>query len=112
MGQLTLLEAIRAEIRVRHYSYQTEKSYLYRNRYFIRHCNIRHGTDISPALIEQFLCFLAVECEVSASTQKQALCAIVFACRHVLKVESNELQFTYAKPLNEYRRYCLTMKQN
>ncbi|MEZ9869772.1 phage integrase N-terminal SAM-like domain-containing protein [Vibrio sp. 10N.261.51.A4] len=47
--------------------YQTEKSYLYWNRYFIRHCNIRHGADISPALIEQFLCFLAVECEVSHS---------------------------------------------
>jgi integron integrase len=97
MGQLTFLEAIRTEIRVRHYSYQTEKSYLYWNRYFIRHCNIRHGADITPALIEQFLCFLAVECEVSASTQKQALCAIVFACRHVLKIEPNELQFPYAK---------------
>ncbi len=97
MGQATYIEAIRAEIRVRHYSYQTEKSYLYWNRYFIRHCNIRHGDDITPALIEHFLCFLAVQCKVSASTQKQALCAIIFACRHVLKIETKELQFPYAK---------------
>lgn len=97
MEKLTYLEAIRTEIRVRHYSYQTEKSYLYWNRYFIRHCNIRHGADITPALIEHFLCFLAVQCKVSASTQKQALCAIVFACRYVLKIEPNKLQFPYAK---------------
>ncbi|WP_205530090.1 phage integrase N-terminal SAM-like domain-containing protein [Vibrio halioticoli] len=47
----------------------------------MRHCNIRHSADITHTLIEQFLSFLTVECEVSASTQKQALCAIVFACR-------------------------------
>ncbi|WP_232504324.1 phage integrase N-terminal SAM-like domain-containing protein [Shewanella benthica] len=44
----------------------------------MRHCNIRHGADITPALIEHFLCFLAVQCKVSASTQKQALYAIGF----------------------------------
>ncbi|WP_369370623.1 phage integrase N-terminal SAM-like domain-containing protein [Vibrio ezurae] len=41
------MEAIRTEIRLRYYSYQTEKPYLYWNCYFIRHCNIRHGADIT-----------------------------------------------------------------
>ncbi|WP_299491828.1 phage integrase N-terminal SAM-like domain-containing protein [uncultured Shewanella sp.] len=59
MSQLQYLEAIRTEIRIRHYSYQTEKSYLYWNRYFIRYSTIRHGSEITSALIERFLCYLA-----------------------------------------------------
>ncbi|WP_298772399.1 phage integrase N-terminal SAM-like domain-containing protein [uncultured Shewanella sp.] len=97
MGQLQYLEAIRTEIRIRHYSYQTEKSYLYWNRYFIRYSTIRHGSEITSALIERFLCYLAKQRQVSANTQKQALCAIVFACRYVLKIDTEHLIFPYAK---------------
>lgn len=43
------------------------------------------------------MCFLAEQCGVSASTQKQALCAIVFACRYVLKMDTAGLNFPYAK---------------
>nr|WP_283105741.1 integron integrase [Shewanella kaireitica] len=91
------ISAIRTEIRVRHYSYQTEKSYLYWNRYFINYCQISHGSEISASKIGQFLCYIAEQCNVSASTQKQALCAIVFACRYVLKMDTSGLDFPYAK---------------
>jgi hypothetical protein len=69
MSQSGYISAIRSEIRVRHYSYQTEKSYLYWNRYFINYCQIRHGSEITASKIEQFLCFIAEQCNVSANTQ-------------------------------------------
>ncbi|MCL1156918.1 integron integrase [Shewanella inventionis] len=92
------LEAIRQQIRVRHYSYQTEKSYLYWNRYFIRHFRFSTAKQISPSHIEQFLSFLANNKHVSSSTQQQALCALVFAFKHVLAIDTDNLQFPYAKP--------------
>jgi hypothetical protein len=73
------IESIRQQIRVRHYNYQTEKSYLYWNRYFIRHFNFTAAKQILPNHIEQFLMFLANQRQVSSSTQQQALCALVFA---------------------------------
>ncbi|WP_434927068.1 integron integrase [Shewanella sp. HL-SH2] len=91
------LEAIRQQIRVRHYSYQTEKSYLYWNRYFIRYFKFTAAKHILPTHIEQFLCFLANERRVSSSTQQQALCALVFAFKHVLAINTDNLQFPYAK---------------
>ncbi len=97
MKESGYISAIRTEIRVRHYSYQTEKSYLYWNRYFINYCQISHGSEISASKIGQFLCYIAEQCNVSASTQKQALCALVFACRFVLKMDTAGLDFPYAK---------------
>jgi len=92
------LGSIKEQIRVRHYSYQTEKSYLYWNRYFIRHFKFSSAKQITPLHIEQFLTFLANSKQVSSSTQQQALCALVFAFKHVLAINTDDLKFPYAKP--------------
>jgi integron integrase len=97
MAETRYLETIRKQIRVRHYSYQTEKSYLYWNRYFIRHFKFSAAKQMSPTHIEQFLSFLANDKQVSSSTQQQALCALVFAFKHVLAINTDNLQFPYAK---------------
>ncbi|WP_153915711.1 phage integrase N-terminal SAM-like domain-containing protein [Shewanella sp. TC10] len=92
------LGSIKEQLRVRHYSYQTEKSYLYWNRYFIKHFQFSSAKQIAPSHIEQFLTFLANKKQVSSSTQQQALCALVFAFKHVLAINTDDLQFPYAKP--------------
>ncbi|WP_144208184.1 integron integrase [Shewanella donghaensis] len=97
MADTKYLAAIRLQIRVRHYSYQTEKSYLYWNRYFIKHFKFTSAKYIEPTHIEQFLSFLANNKRVSSSTQQQALCALVFAFKHVLAINTDNLQFPYAK---------------
>ncbi len=97
MKKLSFLEAIREQIRVRHYSLQTEKSYLYWARYLVRYSHVRNAQELSPKHIESFLCYLSTHCKVSASTQKQALCALVFCYKHVLAIDTSSLNFPYAK---------------
>jgi integron integrase len=82
-----LLAVTRARIRVRHLSYRTENTYLNWIRRFIVFHEWRHPRDLGAAEIEAFLTHLAVERRVSASTQNQALQAILFLYRHVLEVE-------------------------
>ncbi len=87
-----LLQQLRAEIRVRHYSIRTEKTYSeWVYRYIIFH-NKRHPAEMGPAEISEFLSHLATELNVAASTQNQALNAIVFLYRHVLKKDIGELK--------------------
>ncbi|MCG8519047.1 MAG: integron integrase [Pseudomonadales bacterium] len=80
-----LLEQVRHAIRLKHYSLSTEKSYLYWIRFFIRFHQLRHPRDLGDQDIQRFLTFLAVERNVAAGTQNQALNAIVFLYREVLK---------------------------
>jgi hypothetical protein len=73
-----LLDHVSRVIRTKHYRYSTEKSYvdwIYRYIYFH---DKRHPKDMGAKEISDFLTFLAVERKVSASTQNQALNAIVF----------------------------------
>lgn len=91
------IESIRQEIRVRHYSLKTEKSYLFWIRQFIRYHNMKHPKDMSNSHIETFLSYLANERKVSSATQNQALCAIIFMYRHVLKVEIQDLRYSFTK---------------
>ncbi len=82
--QPKLLDRVRDAIRVRHYSRLTEKSYTYWIRFFIRFHKMRHPREMGEDEVGQFLTFLAVKRNVAASTQNQALNAIVFLYRHVL----------------------------
>ena len=82
--QPKLLDRVRDAIRVRHYSRLTEKSYTYWIRFFIRFNKMRHPREMGEDEVGQFLTFLAVKRNVAASTQNQALNAIVFLYRHVL----------------------------
>ena len=80
-----LLEQVRDVIRLKHYSYKTEKSYInWIKRYILFH-NKRHPREMGGKEIEEFLTHLAVEENVAASTQNQALSAILFLYKEVLK---------------------------
>ena len=81
---MTLIEATRGTFRRLHYSARTEEAYLHWIRAFIAFHAGRHPRDLTAAEITAFLNHLAVERRVSASTQNQALCAILFLYRRVL----------------------------
>ena len=80
----TLSEAVRRQIRARHYSYRTEKAYLHWVARYVRFHGRRHPRELGPAGVAAFLTSLAVDRKVSASTQNQALQALIFLYRHVL----------------------------
>lgn len=82
-----LLDQVRDAIRVRHYSLRTEEAYVNWIRRFILFHGKRHPKDMGAAEIEAFLTHLAVEGHVAASTQNQALSALLFLYREVLHRE-------------------------
>jgi integron integrase len=93
-----LLEKVRTLLRVRHYSYQTEKTYLKWIRRYIFFHNVKHPAEMGKAEVEAFLSHLAVEGNVSASTQNQALFALLFLRKEVLQTDLPWLdEFTTAK---------------
>jgi hypothetical protein len=73
-----LLHLVRRAIRTRHYSPRTEQAYVHWIRRFIFFHKLRHPADMGNAEINAFLTHLAVSEQVSASTQTQALSALVF----------------------------------
>jgi integron integrase len=80
-----LLEQVCEAIRARHYSIRTEDSYLRWIKRFILFHGKRHPREMGGREIQEFLSYLAVEGRVAASTQSQALSAIVFLYQQVLK---------------------------
>ena len=84
--QPKLLDRMREAIRVRHYSLSTERTYLHWVKRFIYFHQKRHPAEMGAAEIEAFLSSLATELSVSASTQNQAMHAILFLYRDVLGV--------------------------
>lgn len=82
-----LLDQVRDAIRVKHYSYRTEESYIYWIRRFILFHNKRHPQEMATPEVTQFLTHLAVNEQVSASTQNQAMSALLFLYRVVLQQE-------------------------
>ncbi len=82
-----LLERLRHELRVSHYSRRTEKSYAQWVVRFILFHRKRHPKEMGAVEVSAFLSHLAVEGKVAASTQNQALAALLFLYRRVLKIE-------------------------
>ncbi|MCC6764916.1 MAG: integron integrase [Deltaproteobacteria bacterium] len=82
-----LLDQVRDAIRTRHYSRRTERAYVGWIRRFILFHGKRHPATMGAAEVSHFLSFLAVEAKVSASTQNQALAALLFLYGQVLGVE-------------------------
>ena len=83
--QPRLLDRVRIAIRTRHYSLRTEEAYVGWIRRFIFFHNKRHPQEMGEPEINSFLSGLAVKDRVSASTQNQALSALLFLYRHVLE---------------------------
>src|SRR6266849_7986106 len=80
-----LLEQVREVIRARHYSLRTEDTYLRWIKRFILFHGKRHPRQMGGQEVQQFLSYLAMEGHVAASTQSQALSAILFLYQQVLK---------------------------
>ena len=81
-----LLDQVRDKIRVKHYSIRTETQYLQWIKRFIFFHGKQHPRDLGAAEVEAFLSHLATEGNVSASTQNQALSALLFLYREVLGI--------------------------
>ena len=82
-----LLDQVRQALRLRHYSVRTEKSYVRWIRRFVLFHGKRHPADLGGDEVTKFLSWLAEERHVSPSTQTQALCALLFLYRHVLRLD-------------------------
>jgi len=83
-GGPRLLSLLLRAIRLRHYSRRTEDSYVSWVRRFVRFCGMKHPLELGEHDVERFLTSLAVDGKVSASTQNQALAALVFLYDRVL----------------------------
>lgn len=93
-----LLTALANEIRLRHYSIRTERSYIFWIRRFIAFNNRQHPRSLGAEHIRAYLTFLATRRDCAASTQNQALNAIVFLYTQVLGMQPGDFDdFTRAK---------------
>ena len=82
-----LLDRVRAALRIRHYSRRTEKAYVaWILRYILFHGK-RHPAEMGAPELTRFLTSLAVDRKVAASTQNQALSALLFLYREVLELD-------------------------
>ena len=87
---LAVLDELRRRLRTRHYSYRTECSYADWVRRFLAYLSERQGMPhprVEAGGVRDYLTHLAVRQKVSASTQNQAFCALLFLCREVLDVD-------------------------
>jgi integron integrase len=82
-----LFEVARERIRTRHLAFRTEQAYLGWMRRYVKYHGRKHPREMGSVEVEAFLTHLAVQAKVSASTQNQALQALLFLYRHVLDIE-------------------------
>ena len=95
---MKLMDQMRDVIRKKHYSLRTEQTYCEWVRRFILFYGKRHPSEMGDKEISDFLSYLAVNRNVAASTQNQALNAIVFLYKQVLKMELGDFsRFERAK---------------
>lgn len=87
-----VLEAMAAEIKVRHYSRKTLKTYANWSRQFQRYLKNKPPQELSTADVKDYLTHLAVKCKVASTTQNQAFNSLLFLYRHGLKREFGELR--------------------
>jgi site-specific recombinase XerD len=78
-----LLDQLRDAIRTKHYSLRTEQAYVQWVRRYIHFHGLRHPSELGKEHVEAFLTSLAVERHVSASTQTQALSALLFLYKEI-----------------------------
>ncbi len=95
-----LLDQVRLVLRVRHYARRTEDCYVNWALPFILFHKKRHPRTMAAAEVEQFLTHLAVEEHISASSQNQALNALLFFYTQVLEIEA------VAKPTLLWSGFC------
>ena len=106
-----LLDVARETIRLKHYSYRTEVSYINWIKRYLDFYGRRHPREMGSTEIEAFLSYLAVDQQVAASTQNQALSALLFLYREVLRLELDlRVDAVRAKP-SRYLPTVLTQSE-
>jgi site-specific recombinase XerD len=97
MKRSPFLDQVRKVIRISHFSYSTEKSYIdWIYRYILFH-DKKHTKEMGAREIGEFLTYLAVNRKVSASTQNQALNALVFMYKRVLRMDIPGFDFRHSR---------------
>jgi site-specific recombinase XerD len=91
------LDQVRAKLRQLHYAIRTEEAYVDWIRRFILFHPKRHPRELGATEIEAFLTHLAVDGKVAASTQNQALAALLFLYQKVLEIELPALDAVRAR---------------
>ena len=82
-----LLDLVRHQARLLHYSIRTEQAYVHWVRHFVQFHRLRHPSELSGPDVEAFLTWLAAERQVSPSTHRQALAALLFLYQKVLGLD-------------------------
>lgn len=108
MSAPKLLDVVRDRLRTRHYSPRTESAYLQWIRRYIRFHKGKHPRDLGAPDVEAFLTSLAVERNVSAATQNQALAAVLFLYRNVFDVNLPWLEGVVRARTSEHVPIVLT----
>jgi integron integrase len=106
-----LLDRLRDQVNLKHYSARTADSYVYWARQFILFHNTRHPNEMGISDINQFLTHLAVDKRVAASTQNQALSALVFLYKYVLQTPLDESHLSAVRAKNPERLLTVLSKR-
>jgi site-specific recombinase XerD len=106
-----LLERVREVIRIKHYSIRTEQAYLQWIRRYIVFHGRRHPNELGGEELSAFLSDLAIRGKVSASTQNQALNAILFMYREVLKMQLPWIDDVQRAKRSEHLPVVLTLQE-
>jgi integrase len=98
-----LLDQYREALRVRHYSYRTEGTYVSWVRQFILFHQKRHPREMGVVEINAFVTYLVNEKNIAASTQNQVISSILFLYRHVLDIQLDETALIPIRPTKPKR---------
>lgn len=93
---MNLYDTVRDALRTKHYAYRSEKTYMYWIRQYVRFLNPTHPREAGVDGVKRFVTHLAVDRQISASTQNQALAALKFLYR-LYEVDLGDLDIVYAK---------------
>ncbi|MDX1757812.1 MAG: integron integrase [Marinobacter sp.] len=92
-----LMDQVRSLIRIRGLAYQTEKTYVFWIKRFIRFHGVRHPSLMGTPEVEAFLSHLAVQANASAATQRVALNALIFLYREFLGTPLDNLHYELSR---------------
>jgi len=93
---MKLFDVVRDALRTRHYAFRTEKTYLHWIKHYVRFIKPTHPRDAGADGVKRFLTHLAVDRQVSATTQNQALAALLFLYK-LYEIELGDLDIVRAK---------------
>jgi integron integrase len=107
----TIFSSLESEIKLRHYSPRTLEAYSYWVKQFCRFLSNKNHEDVNSQDVKGFLEHLAVEVDVSASTQNQAFNSLLFLFRHIFKRDLGELKDTIRPKRKRYIPVVLSRKE-